>query len=357
MDNEERLSRAVKPLIAWFDGNRRELPWRRDASPYHVWISEIMLQQTRIEAVLPYYTRFIRELPDVEALAACDDERLMKLWQGLGYYSRARNLKRAAEIVVSAYHGVLPKDAEELKKLPGIGDYTAGAIASIACGKPAPAVDGNVLRVLSRLLAFDDDVLKPETKKGVTRLLEKVYPEGEEAAKLTQGLMELGEVICLPNAAPICDACPWQTLCAAHTDGRERDFPVRSPKKARRVEYLCVVVAENNGRFALRKRPPSGLLAGLWELPNFPVKKDENDLESVVKQNGFTYESAFPCADAGHIFTHVEWHMRGIRLENAAGSADLDWCTPEEILEERAVPTAFRAYIKEITKKGKRGAL
>lgn len=326
------------------------LPWRKDASPYHVWLSEIMLQQTRIEAVIPYYARFLKELPTVEALAACEDEKLMKLWEGLGYYSRARNLKKAALMVVKDCGGRFPETFEDLKKLPGVGDYTAGAIASISFGKPSPAVDGNVLRVLSRLLMLEDDVLKPETKKGVQTLLESVYPKGEEAALFTQGLMELGEVVCLPNTAPLCEACPWKGLCLANGSGRENDFPVRSPKKARRVENRLILLAEKNGRFALRKRPETGLLAGLWEFPNILILEGINDYENAVKQNDFTYESISPCADAKHLFTHVEWRMKGIRLNGAAAKGDYVWCTPEEILRDYAVPSAFRAYLKEITK-------
>ena len=274
----------------------------------------------------------------------------MKLWEGLGYYSRARNLKKAAGVIVSDYAGKLPESYEDLIKLPGIGEYTAGAIASIAMGLPTPAVDGNVLRVMARLLALEDDVLKPETKKGVRELLKTAYPVGEEAALFTQGLMELGEVVCLPNTTPLCGACPWKGLCLAHRAERETEFPVRGPKKTRRVESRLVVMAENNGRFALRKRPENGLLAGLWEFPNFLIEEESVSPEETVKQNGFTYESIFPCVNAKHLFTHVEWRMTGVRLMNAEGADDLIWCTPEEIVNEYAVPSAFRAYIKEITK-------
>jgi A/G-specific adenine glycosylase len=232
--NDKQLIRAAVPLLVdWCAAVRRPLPWRLEPTPYHVWISEIMLQQTRIEAVIPYYERFLAALPDVAALAAVDDDRLMKLWEGLGYYSRARNLKKAAQQVIERFGGALPATAEELRSLSGIGEYTAGAIASLAFHKPEPAVDGNVLRVLSRLLASKDDVMSPAVRKSVTTQLRDVYPSGERAALLTEGLMELGETVCIPNGEPLCDACPAAALCRARAAGDPTQYPVRSaPKEA-----------------------------------------------------------------------------------------------------------------------------
>ena len=217
-------------IIRWYKTARRNLPWRANATPYHVWLSETMLQQTRIETVIPYYERFLAQLPTIESLAAVDDEKLMKLWEGLGYYSRARNLKKAAQTVVASYDGVLPKTAQELQKLPGIGEYTAGAIASIAFGQPEPAVDGNVLRVIMRLTACDEDIAQPKVKKEVTQLLREIYPSGKDASNLTQGIMELGEVICIPNGEPKCAVCPLNSICCAHLNKETERYPVRSEK-------------------------------------------------------------------------------------------------------------------------------
>ena len=215
LENTQRLSDAVSLILDWYSLSRRPLPWRQDPTPYHTWIAEIMLQQTRIEAVIPYYERFLRELPDVPALAAVSEDRLLKLWEGLGYYSRARNLKKAAMLLMEHYGGALPASAAELRKLPGIGDYTAGSISSISFGLPEPAVDGNVLRVMTRLFACADDIAAPATKRAVTELLRAHYPTGEAAALLTEGIMELGETVCLPNGAPFCDRCPLRGLCLA----------------------------------------------------------------------------------------------------------------------------------------------
>ena len=230
---QERLEQMVEPLLFWFSQSHRDLPWRREPSPYHVWVSEVMLQQTRVEAVRPYYERFLAALPTVQALAGCPQEQLLKLWEGLGYYSRARNLQRAAQEIVRCYNGQLPASCDLLKKLPGIGDYTAGAIASIAFDLPVPAVDGNVLRVLTRVLACPDDIALPATKEAFRQLLLPVEPT-PGAGAFNQALMELGAVVCLPNSPPQCLVCPLQGLCLAHQQGRETDYPVKAPKKARR---------------------------------------------------------------------------------------------------------------------------
>ena len=226
MTDLEVLKKALPLIREWYKSNPRPLPWRDSPSPYHVWVSEIMLQQTRIEAVIPYYERFLAEVPDIAALAALEEERLLKLWEGLGYYSRARNLQKAAVIVTEQYGGELPASAEELRKLPGIGDYTAGAIASIAFSLPEPAVDGNVLRVLTRLLADAEDISSPAVRKNFTSLLREFYPSGEDAGLLTQGLMELGELICLPSGEIRCADCPVRTLCRSGRDGKADLYPV-----------------------------------------------------------------------------------------------------------------------------------
>ena len=357
MEREELLAAAVPVLIEWYEKNRRtDLPWRQNVSPYRVWISEIMLQQTRIETVISYYLRFLECLPDVSALAAVPDDELMKLWEGLGYYSRARNLKKAAGMVMAEYRGELPQTAEQLRRLPGIGDYTAGAIASIACGEPEPAVDGNVLRVLSRLMESSDDVTKEKTKKLTAERLRRVYPSGRAAGLLTEGLMELGETICIPNGLPLCLECPWKELCGCRQHGTMDIYPVRAEKKERRTEDLTILLLERGGRFALCRRPSTGLLAGLWQMPNVTGILSEAEVRSSVIELGLFPESCRPAGSSRHLFSHVEWHMKGwhvlCRNEEETGENGLSWFTPEQIRESVALPSAFRYWREKITEKG-----
>ena len=341
MTDAEIIEQALPRIADWYALSRRVLPWREEPTPYRVWISEIMLQQTRIDAVIPYYRRFLAELPDAAALAAVEEDRLLKLWEGLGYYSRARNLKRAAEIVMRDYGGELPHTAAQLRTLPGIGDYTAGAIASIACGEPEPAVDGNVLRVLSRLLENSGDILSPAVKKSVTSLLREHYPRGEAAALTTEGLMELGETICIPNGAPKCELCPWRSLCRAHQNGTEEKFPVKAPPRPRRIEERTVLLLRWGTRWAIRQREKKGLLAGLWELPNELGAVTEEELRARFPQA----ERIDPCGSAKHVFTHVEWHMEGWLLDLRKPLPGLTWETAEEIRAHYSIPTALKAYL------------
>ena len=337
----------VPPLLYWYRANARILPWRSDPTPYHVWISEIMLQQTRVEAVKPYYLAFLEELPDIPSLAAVPDERLMKKWEGLGYYSRARNLKKAAVTVTETMGGNLPPDYEKLLSLPGIGEYTAGAISSIAFGLPKPAVDGNVLRVLTRLFADEREVTDPAVKKDLTALLEEVYLSfpGDSSA-LTQSLMELGATVCLPNGTPKCAECPWADTCLAKKEGRAEEFPFKAPKKPRRIEERTVLLLRHNGKFTVRKRPERGLLAGLYEFPSFDGHLNEEDVRKAAESAFGPISSVTLLPDALHIFTHVEWRMRGYLIECETASPDLIWATPEEIRSEYAVASAFRVYKK-----------
>ncbi len=337
------VAAAVSPLIDWYRAHRRALPWRDAPTPYAVWVSEIMLQQTRIEAVFGYYRRFLDALPDIPALAAVEEDALLKLWEGLGYYSRARNLKKAAVLLMEHYGGELPRTAAELRKLPGIGDYTAGAIASIACGEPEPAVDGNVLRVVMRLLASSEDVLSPPTRRRVTELLRAVYPSGEAAALLTEGLMELGETVCIPNGEPVCALCPVRALCRAAASGTAADFPVRAKAKERRQERRTVLLLRCGGRYALRRRPESGLLAGLWEFPSFEGERRPEELEALL---GLRFTSCVPCGEARHVFTHVEWSMCGLLADCEREAVGFTWATRDEIAGVYSIPTAYKAYKK-----------
>ena len=344
MTEQDILQQAIPKLIAWYRENRREMPWRRDKNPYHVWLSETMLQQTRIETVIPYYERFLQELPTVEDLAALPEDKLMKMWEGLGYYSRARNLKKTAETVVADYGGTFPQKASELRQLAGIGEYTAGAISSIAFGQPEPAVDGNVLRVYMRLIACGDDVLNAKTKARVTEELRTLYPTGEEASDLTEGIMELGEIICLPNGMPHCAACPLRDICQAHLTNSTESYPFRSPKKERRKEERTVLLLSYDGTYAICRRENKGLLAGMWEFPNVSGKLSADDIREMLEQQGIEIDVCAPCGKAKHIFTHVEWHMTGYRVKCKNKAPSYKWKTPEEIQKDYAIPSAFRYY-------------
>lgn len=341
------LHKIVQPLLAWYDANARVLPWRDKPTPYRVWVSEIMLQQTRVEAVKPYFERFTAELPTVAALAAVPEEQLLKLWEGLGYYSRARNLQKAARVVMEQYGGVLPEQPDELLRLPGIGEYTAGAVASIAYGRPAPAVDGNVLRVLSRVTASRENIGELSVKRGFADRLREIYPAGRAGA-FTQSLMELGAMVCLPNAAPKCGECPLSSLCAAHEQGIELELPVKSEKKKRKIEEKTVFLILCGDKAALRKRPDKGLLAGLWEFPNTPGILSPQQAEERLKTLGISCHEIEPLPTAKHIFTHIEWHMANYRVvaENPVSAGGLVWVERGELTEAYTLPTAFQSCLR-----------
>lgn len=337
------------PLLEWYRTTRRMLPWRETKDPYRIWISEIMLQQTRIEAVIPYYHRFLSELPTVKDLAEVSDERLMKLWEGLGYYSRARNLKAAAIRIMTDHRGVFPENFSELHALPGIGDYTAGAIASIAFGQSEPAVDGNVLRVIMRLTGRNDDIALQATKKAVTAWLREIYPQGNDAGDLTEGLMELGEKICIPSGIPKCADCPLQSFCVANHEQRQTELPQKSPKKERRVENYTVLILRHQDTFALQKRPNHGLLAGLWEFPNCQRHRSAEEIDAWLQSFHLRPISVVPCGSATHIFTHVTWNMVGFFVECENKSEDFAWFSKEELFSTIAVPTAFRYFMQKLS--------
>ncbi len=337
----DALEQLPIPLLEWFRDNARPLPWRDDPTPYHVWLSEIMLQQTRVAAVLDYYKRFLVEAPDAAALAALPEERLMKLWQGLGYYARARNLQKAAKVIVSDYGGQLPSDYAAVRALPGVGDYTAGAVCSIAFGQAVPAVDGNVLRVYARLCGDDGDVSAPQMRKKVTLALEKVIPV-HAAGAFNQALMELGATVCLPNGAPLCGRCPAKGFCAALAQGRTGQLPVKAPKKPRRVEERTVWLIFRGGRVALRRRPARGLLAGLWEFPN------ELGTGPLPASWGVEPLAQEYLGQARHIFTHIEWHM-ALRAAEAASDALPDrwvWADATDLERKYTVPSAFDGALR-----------
>ena len=339
------LKKLPDALLPWYRENRRDLPWRKDREAYHVWLSEIMLQQTRVEAVKGYYTRFLDALPDIESLANCDDDQLHKLWEGLGYYSRVRNLKKAAQVIMDRHGGVFPRTFEDVRALPGIGDYTAGAICSICFSLPTPAVDGNVLRVVSRLTEDDTPIDLPAQKKAVSAALAEVYPA--EAGEFTQALMELGATLCGPNWSPRCDECPCRGFCGGAIHGSAEQYPVKLPKKGKKVEEKTVFILSCDGKFALEKRPDKGLLAGLWQFPNVPGVLDVPQALETLEKMDIAPREVYRQLDRKHIFTHIRWEMRGIYLEVAEPAGEFVWLTGKQIEEEAALPTAFRQFWEE----------
>lgn len=362
------LKQLVEPLQKWFLNNSRVLPWRENPSAYNVWISEIMLQQTRVEAVKPYFDRFIRQLPNVESLAECPEDKLLKLWEGLGYYNRVRNIKIAAKQIMDEYSGVIPSEYGELLKLKGIGHYTAGAIASIAYGKAVPAVDGNVLRVISRVTADNSDIMKQSVRTHMEDKIREIMCEESEGGEgnqllvpsiFNQALMELGATVCVPNGAPKCESCPWSHLCEALKQGRIEEIPVKSKAKARRIEEKTVLIVKEGERVALHKRPNRGLLASMYELPNVEGKLSEKEVLHYIKEIGYVPIRIQPVCEAKHIFSHVEWHMKGYIVflqalgyeeDNSVVSRDEKdkwiFVEVEETKERYAIPSAFVKYVE-----------
>ena len=326
-------------LLPWSAQNRRALPWRQDKDPYHVWLSEIMLQQTRVEAVKGYYARFLQALPTIAHLADASEETLNKLWEGLGYYSRVRNLKKAARQIMERHNGVFPRTHAEILVLAGIGDYTAGAICSICFDLPTPAVDGNVFRVCTRLAADPTPIDKPSFKKELTAKLAAVYPA--RSGDFTQALMELGATVCVPNGVPQCSACPLQQICLAHKEGCETAFPVKAKKKPRKVQEMTVFLLHDETTFALRKRPKTGLLAGLWEFPHVDGTHELPQVLSLLEQWGVDALDVEKKVEKTHVFTHVEWHMTGYFIR-CLPSGSFHWGDPHTL----ALPTAFRIFME-----------
>ncbi len=343
------LEQIVKPLLSWYDGHARVLPWREDKSPYRVWVSEIMLQQTRVEAVKPFFERFLKVLPNVRSLAECSEDELLKLWEGLGYYNRVRNMQKAARVIVEKYAGAFPADYAKLLALPGIGRYTAGAIGSIAFGIQKPAVDGNVLRVLSRVKASYEDVLKQSVKTALEQEVQKIIPK-DRAGDFNQALIEIGAVVCVPNGRAKCEECPLAFCCRAKEKGIVEELPKKKAKKERRVEERTVLVLREGDRVAVRKRPSKGLLAGLYELPNLEGILGEEEVLGQVRRWGLSPLRILPLAGAKHIFSHVEWQMTGyaISLEETEDMEQngLFFIEAGETEEKYPIPAAFAAYAR-----------
>lgn len=343
------LKQIEQPLIQWYRSQKRDLPWRKAPTAYQVWVSEIMLQQTRVEAVKPFYKRFLESLPTIKDLAEAEEDRLLKLWEGLGYYNRVRNMQKAAQQVMEEHGGVFPREFDAILSLTGIGSYTAGAIASFAFGEAKPAVDGNVLRVVSRLTASREDIAKASVKQWVEDILTPLIPR-EAASDFNQGLIELGAVVCVPNGTPKCEICPLAELCRAHELGIEMELPIKSKAKARRIEKKTILLLQDGNYVAIRKRPGTGLLAGLYEFPNTEGHLTEEETVRYCKSAGLSPLRVRKLEDAKHIFSHVEWHMIGYRVQvdeleqmNAEG---IEFVHPEEIQAAYPIPAAFEAYTR-----------
>lgn len=340
-------------LTQWYDRNKRELPWRDTENAYDVWLSEIMLQQTRIVAVKPKYMLFKETLPTIQSLADCDDDKLMRLWEGLGYYSRARNLKKCAQVLVDQYNGVLPSDYEILKKLPGIGPYTAGAISSIAYGKAAPAVDGNVMRVLARYFEINDDIRDAKVKKEFESIImDAFHDDSINVSSFNQGLMELGEMICVPNGIAKCDLCPWNHACKAHLHQTASVIPYRSALNKRKVVERTLLIIRDGDLFLIRKRDDSGLLAGLYEFIGVDAFLNRKEVIHEVEQYGLEPLHVKKLPACKHIFTHLEWHMHAYEInvsEIASFQRNDYYLLSKKEMAHRAIPSAFKTYVDYYT--------
>ena len=351
MSQKQILSSALRAAADFYRTQGRALPWRRDRDPYHVFLSEIMLQQTRVEAVIPYYEKFLSLYPDVRALASAEEEAVLKAWEGLGYYSRARNLLRTAKTVADVHSGSFPESFDELLTLPGIGKYTAGAIASISFGLPKSAVDGNAVRLYTRLFADGRNAADEAFKAEITRALDSVYPQGDAASDVTQGLMEVGQRFCLPVGAPKCADCPLSPFCAVAKGEDFRLYPHKEKKKSRKIQPLTVLLLTDGERFAISKRPDTGLLARLWEFPHADGTLTDSEAVSAALALGFQATGAIQAESGKHIFTHIEWHMTSFILPFSGDIPEgFSSVTYEEIKEKYPIASAFRIFLDYIEK-------
>lgn len=346
---EPRLMEVRDAVVEWYRTNKRQLPWRENVNAYRVWVSEIMLQQTRVEAVKPYYERFLNEFPTVQELAAADEDKLLKLWEGLGYYNRVKNMQKAAKQVMVDYHGEFPDTYEEIRSLTGIGNYTAGAISAFAYGIPEPAVDGNVLRVISRILSNDEDIMKASVRTKVEDSIREVIPAGA-AGDFNQGLIELGALICVPNGMPKCEECPVKEWCLAREENRVMELPVKTKAKARKIEKRTVFIVKGGEKVLIRKRPSKGLLSGLYELPNELGHLEEEEVIAYCKKNNLSPLRLKKLGSGKHIFSHVEWHMEGYAIQldelEENRTEEMLFAEPKEIEKEYPIPSAFEYYMQ-----------
>ncbi|SHJ47184.1 A/G-specific adenine glycosylase [Hespellia stercorisuis] len=343
------LKEAVEPLVKWYRANRRQLPWRENVTPYRVWVSEIMLQQTRVEAVKPYYERFLKTLPTVQDLAAAKEDTLLKLWEGLGYYNRIRNMQKAAQQIVYDYNGEFPESYEAIHSLTGIGNYTAGAIGSFAFGIPKPAVDGNVMRVFSRLTASYEDIMKASARSMAEKAIEEVIPE-DAVSDFNQGLIELGALVCVPNGEAKCGICPLAHICRARAEGLVGELPIKKKAKDRRIEKRTVLIFKDGESVAIHKRPAEGLLAGLYELPNELGEMTRKEVIEYSRTIGLAPIRVKKLPAAKHIFSHIEWQMTGyvVQVDELEKNCreSMIFASPAEVEKEYSIPSAFSKYMQ-----------
>ncbi len=339
-------------LINWFKEEQRELPWRKDQDPYKVWVSEIMLQQTRVDTVIPYFNRFIQWFPTINDLANANEDKVLKAWEGLGYYSRVRNLHSAVKEVSEKYNGQVPNTPKEIADLKGVGPYTAGAILSIAYGIPEPAVDGNVMRVLSRILSIWEDIAKPSTRKIFEKAVRELISH-EEPSNFNQALMELGALICTPTS-PSCLLCPVREHCHAFHEGVETELPIKSKKNSQRaVELAAAIVKDEHGNILIHKRPETGLLANLWEFPNVelhqPFVMERSRIADYFQETfNMNIKLEKGIGQIEHIFSHLIWNIRvftGTISSNIPQGSEWKWVSPEE-MEDYAFPVSYHKILK-----------
>lgn len=340
----QAIAQLRTPLLNWYSTHARVLPWRQDKNPYHVWISEIMLQQTRVEAVKSYYLRFLQRFPTIQDLASATQDEVNKYWEGLGYYNRAANLKKTAEKICADYQGQFPNSYDSIRLLPGIGAYTAGAIHSICFEQPTPAVDGNVTRVISRLTDCFCETDRRGYAEAVAIALQPLYNQGD-CGLLTQSLMELGATVCLPNGTPLCEQCPASEFCFAKKNADENALPLRLPKRERKIQSLTVLILTCGDKIAVEKRTSKGLLQGLWQFPNLPKKLDPQVALDYLTQIGASPILLERTVERKHIFTHITWEMRGMYIQCNTLCDQFTWATLEEIHEKISLPTAFRQFL------------
>ena len=328
-----------KDLLDWYRVNKRDLPWRKDQNPYKIWVSEIMLQQTKVDTVIPYFNRFITQFPTVYDLADADSQDVLKAWEGLGYYSRARNLQHAVREVVSTYGGDVPENPKELSSLKGIGPYTSGAILSIAFDQPEPAVDGNVMRVLSRVLKIEDNISEQRVRKQFEAHVRELISI-EDPSSFNQGIMELGALVCTPRA-PMCMLCPVQEYCRAYAEGIEEQLPIKAKaKKKTSIPYITLLIKNQNDQYVIEKRPDTGLLADLWQFPMIPINEVSIDqVENwIYEKYGLTIELKEKKGKLKHIFTHLIWNLEIYEAETYRDVADEKQFTFVDKRDLRAYP-------------------
>jgi len=340
------MKALVDSLLIWYYENKRDLAWRKDKNPYHIWVSEIMLQQTRVEAVKKYYQRFMEKLPRLEDLANVEEDKLLKLWEGLGYYSRARNLKKAAIEILNDYDGKFPETYDELLHLSGIGPYTAGAIASIAFNQKVPAVDGNVIRVMLRLKNSRRSPDEISLRKELFEELLKIMPD--QAGDFNQAMMDLGATVCIPNTYPNCEVCPLKKYCKAYLEHNTLHIPIAKKKLEKKTEEYTVIILKNQDYIAIQKRSGNGLLANLYEFYTVAGKLSLPKLKKLLDNQKILYTKIKKLGESKHIFTHKFWQMQGYLVEVSEQVEGFEWVAKKEVFQTYSIPTAFSKYKEQI---------